>query len=384
MTPDTQVLFVHNFATHYTQRTFELLSERLGARFLFFSKGEEWYWQPEHGVRTGRFDGRYLPGFTVLGARVVPELVRRLAMDRYDVLVKCVNGRLVLPVSFLIARLRRKPFILWTGIWMRLQTPFHRLVHPLTRFLYRHADAVVVYGSHVKRFLVAEGVAEDRVFVADHAVDNGVYSRQVEAVETEKLRRKLGVSPETKIVLYLGRLEATKGLEYLIEGFAALHTKNAVLVISGTGSSRPALERLVRNKGIEQEVRFTGYVPARESICYYAAAWVYVLPSVTTANSKEPWGLVVNEAFNQGVPVIATDAVGAAAGGLVRHGENGFVVPERNAAALAGALNQVLESPDLRSRLSRNARSLIATWDQEHMVDQFEAAIRFALNGRGA
>ena len=61
---------------------------------------------------------------------------------------------------------------------------------------------------------------------------------------------------------------------------------------------------------------------------------VYVLPSITTRLFKEPWGLVVNEAFNQGVPVIATDAVGAAAGGLVENGVNGFVVPEGNSRAI--------------------------------------------------
>ena len=63
-----------------------------------------------------------------------------------------------------------------------------------------------------------------------------------------------------------------------------------------------------------------------------------MLPSITTALDKEPWGLVVNEAMHAGLPVVATDAVGAAAGGLVRDGENGFVVPERDADALAAAV----------------------------------------------
>jgi len=383
-TPEAAALLVvHNFATHYTARTFELLSQRMNTRFLFFSAGGEWYWQRAHGVQRGAFAGRYLDGFTILGTRFAPELVWRLLFDRYDIVMKCVNGRFALPLTFLIARIRRKPFILWTGIWMRLGTRFHRLLHPLTRFLYRHADAVVVYGTHVKRFLVDEGVAPERIFVTTHAVDNSRYARPVTPHEIGTLKASLGVTKDQQIILYLGRLEDCKGLEYLIEAFAALDRPRAVLVLAGAGSLRDALESLVRAKGLEERVRFAGYVPIEESIRYYASAWAYVLPSVTTPSSKECWGLVVNEAFNQGVPVIATTAVGAAAGGLVRNGENGFVVEERNAAALRDAIDRVLSSKELREFLSQNARALVATWTQESMVDQFEAAIRYARNRAG-
>ena len=75
----------------------------------------------------------------------------------------------------------------------------------------------------------------------------------------------------------------------------------------------------------------------------YAAADVLVLPSIPTRTFREPWGLVVNEAMNQGLPVIASDAVGAAAGGLVRDGRNGLVVPAGDSAALAGALRRLAD-----------------------------------------
>ena len=80
---------------------------------------------------------------------------------------------------------------------------------------------------------------------------------------------------------------------------------------------------------------------------------------------KEPWGLVVNEAMNQGVPVVVTEAVGAAAGGLVQSGRNGFVVPERNSAALAQAIERILTDAKLRKEMSQNSRQIIAGWDNE-------------------
>ena len=86
---------------------------------------------------------------------------------------------------------------------------------------------------------------------------------------------------------------------------------------------------------------------------------------------------MVNEGFNQGVPVIATDAVGAAAGGLVLDGANGFVVPQGDSGALAAALGRILDDPPLRDRMGENARRAVATWDAERMVRGFRRAIAY-------
>jgi glycosyltransferase involved in cell wall biosynthesis len=296
----------------------------------------------------------------------------------YAVYLSSISGRFALPITFAIARLKRKPFILWTGIWQRLQTPAHRLFYPLTRYILRSADAVVVYGAHVKRFLVAEGVEPARIFVTTHAVDNSQYNRQVAAGELQTLRHALQIPEDRPVVLYLGRLEPVKGLEYLLEAFAALPCKEAILVLAGSGSAETDLQQRADRLGVRARIRFTGYVPTGETVAYYALAAVFVLPSVTTPTAKETWGLVVNEAFNQGVPVIATDAVGAAAGGLVRHGENGLVVPERDSQALADALHLILSQPALCQDMSHAAKTIIAGWNNERMVDGFRQAIAFA------
>ncbi|MBC7265045.1 MAG: glycosyltransferase family 4 protein [Chloroflexi bacterium] len=375
-----RIAFVTNICAHYRVKTFETLARYYNVDYYFFSTGDEWYWQQQHGVRSGEFHYEYLPGFRLGHTRVTPTLPWKLLRRNYDIYIKCINGRFALPMTYLIARLRRKPFILWTGIWMRLQTSFHRLAFPLTRYIYRHADVIVVYGEHVKRYLISEGVPAERIFVAAHAVDNNAYNRPVCKEEKTALRRKLNIPPDQKVVLYLGRLEEVKGVRDLLEAFASLQRDDAVLVFAGTGSEQARLEQIVQEKGISDRVHFAGYVRPEETLPYYAIAWVFVLASVTTPYFKEPWGLVVNEAFSQGVPVIATDAVGAAAGGLVRDGINGLVVRERDGAALAQALRRVLDDADLRERLSRNARQIIAEWDNGRMVLGFRNAIEFVTN----
>ena len=373
----TDTAFVTTFCPHHRQQTFEVLARFHNVDYYFFSAGDEWYWQAQHGVRTGNFHYEYLPGFRIGSTRITPTLAWKLWRGDYDVYIKCINGRFALPVTYLIARLRRKPFILWTGIWMRLQTSAHRLFFPMTRYVYRHADAVVVYGEHVKRYLVSEGVPAERIFVAAHAVANENYSRSVPANEKVALLQRLNIAPQQKVVLYLGRLEEIKGLPYLLDAFVSLHRQDAVLVIAGAGTERRRLEQITHELGIAEQVRFVGYVAPDDAILYYAIAWAYVLPSVTMHAGKELWGLVINEAFNQGLPVIVTEAVGAAAGGLVRDGVNGFVVPERDSLSLAHALQRILDDTELRMRMSQAARHEIAGWNNERMVLGFRQAIDF-------
>ena len=98
---------------------------------------------------------------------------------------------------------------------------------------------------------------------------------------------------------------------------------------------------------------------------FYAGSDVLVVPSIPTRDFLEPWGLVVNEAFDQGVPVIATDAVGAAAGGLVQHDRTGLVVPAGDARALAAALRRLHGDRDLRERLGNAAREAVRGYSHD-------------------
>jgi glycosyltransferase involved in cell wall biosynthesis len=377
-----KIAFVTNFCPYYRIKTFETLAKYHHVEYFFFSQGDEWYWQQQHGIRSGNFHYEYLQGISFGRTRITPTLLGKLLRTGYDVYIKCINGRFALPITYLIARIRNKPFILWTGIWMRLRTSSHRLMFPATRFIYRHANAVVVYGEHVKRYLISEGVREERIFVASHAADNNVYNRPVTEEERTSLKQKLNVPEGKKIILYLGRLVEAKGLSYLLEAFASLKREDCILVFAGEGEYRHHLVKQALERDVITRIRFTGYVQPEQATVYYAVANVFVLPSITTKTSKETWGLVINEAFNQGLPVITTDAVGAAAGGLVQDGINGFIVKERDSNGLAQAMQKILDDPQKQRDFGRNARRSVASWDNEHMVLGFRQAIDYVTTKR--
>jgi glycosyltransferase involved in cell wall biosynthesis len=227
----------------------------------------------------------------------------------------------------------------------------------------------------VKRYLVDEGVDPDRIFVAEHATNNEFYRQALPESKKAELRRRLRIRPNQKVVLYLGRLEVSKGVSFLIDAFAQLNAPDVVLVIAGSGNLRRELEGLANKMQKKDQIRFVGYVPIEDAPLYYSLAWTFVLPSITVPTGNEPWGLVVNEAFNQGVPVITTDAVGAASGGLVQDGVNGFIVPEQNGIALREALERLIADLELHELFGENAKKIVANWNYERNVLGYQRAI---------
>jgi glycosyltransferase involved in cell wall biosynthesis len=107
----------------------------------------------------------------------------------------------------------------------------------------------------------------------------------------------------------------------------------------------------------------------------YAGSDVLVVPSIATRTFREPWGLVVNEAMNTGMAVIASDAVGAAAGGLVRDGANGLVVPAGDADALAQALARLGADATLRERMGRVGAQDVLAYNHDAWAKGFAAAL---------
>lgn len=378
----TSALFVTNFCPHYHVRLFESVARQMDVTFLFVSKGSEWYWDPRHGVRSGEFKHEYLAESKRWGKQgVAYRLLHRLWSGQPQVVVCALAGRLPLALTYLWARLRGRPFVLWTGLWMHPRTLIHRLSFPIMLRLYRGSTAVVVYGTHVRDYLTDLGVEARRIFVAPHALDNELYNPRVEPAVVDGLRARHGVTGR-RVILYVGRLTAVKGLRFLIRAASHMADLAPVLVIVGEGELRSDLEQQAIQDGVD--ARFIGYVPTEELYRYYAMADVFVLPSVTVKQGRELWGLVVNEAMNQGVPVVATDSVGAVRGNLVRDGETGLVVPEGDAAALGAALRRLLEEGELARRLGEAGRREIANWTTEGMADGFLEAIRFALAERHA
>jgi len=372
---------VTNFCPFYRVKLFRLLVERIGARFLFFSDASEKNWEALNLSGGGDLPVIPLGVSTQPRWRVMLRLARVLWHEPWDVYIQGISGRFIVPLTYCIARLRRTPIIIWTGFWFHPRTLFHRLTFPLVRHIYRHADALVAYGTHVRDYLISLGVPADNIFIAWNTADNDLYNKPVAAEELAALRRTLGL-PHERVLLFVGRLDQEKGIEVLLAALRQLRAcPPLALLIIGRGPLHTAL-RAECNQHSMSCVHFLDYVPNAELFKYYALADALIVPSVTTRVFKEPWGLIVNEAMNQGCVVIASDAVGAAHGGLLDDEHNGLVVPERNPAALAAAVQRVLGDDALRARLSTAARQTIQTWTYARMARGFCDAVAHVTHHR--
>jgi glycosyltransferase involved in cell wall biosynthesis len=359
------IALLTTYLAGYRIPLYERLARRHGLEVLCFGGGERyvpaWFADLDAQLASARFPARRLRG---------PREALAIA-GRYDAVIAPFAGGAILPAAYAGARLHRRAFVLWASVWAQPRSRGHLLARPATRHIYRHADAVLAYGEHVRRFVAGIRGRDDDVYVAPQSVEPELFARTVAPEEIKAFRasHELGSTP---VALYVGRLVREKGVDVLLDAWTELREAGAILVLIGDG---PLAQRAAQTP----RARLLGPVPRERLPAAYAAAQFALLPSVPTPRFQEPWGLVCNEAMHQARAMIATDKVGAVAGGLVRDGQNGIVVPAGDAPALAAAIHRLLEDGALRARLGAAAKDSVAGYTYDAMVEAFDRALATAI-----
>jgi len=302
------------------------------------------------------------------------------ASGRYRaVICSAGGGRIALAATWAGTRRARVPLILWASLWAHPRTAPHALSYLALQRLYRSADAVVTYGSHVSAYVSAHGARN--VHVAAQAVDNDFWSAsEIAPPHAPEIAPPQDPGwPEqaqTKF-LFVGRPAREKGVRVLTEAWyaAGLHAPTAALILAGVGSTPPRVPVGGAAGRAGDGILWMDPVTPGELRKLYAACDVLVLPSIRTRTFREPWGLVANEAMNRGLRVIASDAVGAVAGGLVRDGRNGLVVPAGDPDALAGAIRRLAAEPALRARLGEAGAKDVRAFTYDAWAEGFSRAL---------
>jgi glycosyltransferase involved in cell wall biosynthesis len=163
--------------------------------------------------------------------------------------------------------------------------------------------------------------------------------------------------PSEKTVLFVGRLAEKKGLEYLVRAFPEVLSRHpdARLIVVGDGPLRGELEALARELRLEERVQMVGGKPPSELPRFYSACRIFVGPSVVArSGDTEAFGLVFAEAMAAGRPVVATSVGGVA--DIVIHGRTGLLVEPESPAALARAINELLDSQAAAEKMGEVAR----------------------------
>lgn len=174
---------------------------------------------------------------------------------------------------------------------------------------------------------------------------------------------------ERRGLVFAGRLTRQKALHVALDALAYVPT--AALTVIGDGPDRARLERHARKAGLNGRVRFVGSLPREEVLAALAGAEAAVLSS-----DWENFPHAAVEALAAGTPLVATSVGGVAE--IVSDGVNGLLVPPGSPEAFGHALQQLLDSPELRARLSAGARASVLELDADRIYARIEQLLAAA------
>ena len=257
---------------------------------------------------------------------------------------------------------------------------------PLRQRMYHAAfervDAFLVIGSRNRDYYRSFGVPDEKLFWAPYGVDNGWFALPdaSRASARARIRAQLGVGERTVVFASSAKLIARKRPLDLIDAVAELRRRDidAHALFIGDGDARSEIESHAARNGMADAISIAGFVNQRALPDWYSATDALVLPS----DSRETWGLVVNEAMAAGLPVVVSGAAGCSVD-LVRTGENGFTYPCGDVPALAGRLAEIVSlGPEGRLAFGNRSREIVQRFGTEVAANATAAAVDAICGGR--
>jgi glycosyltransferase involved in cell wall biosynthesis len=310
------------------------------------------------------YECRFLPAFPVPANSLLwpcnPHVVRELKRQRYDAL--WVHGYTGLTnwMGIITAIANDTPILLRGESNLLAERRLHRRLAKsvVLRKLFSQVAGCLYIGIHNKEYYRHYGASENRLFSVPYVVDNEFFADCAEQLSPKRasIRANWNIVDDRPVVLFAGKLVSWKQPGMLLEAYRRVRRRyQCALLYAGDGPLRDTLERQACEYNIP-DVRFAGFLNQRELPMAYAAADILVLPS-----AYEPWGLVVNEAMNFGMAIVASDRVGAA-GDLLHPGVNGYIFSHTSVDQLEAALEGLLPDSTRYRTFGQASSRIIRSW----------------------
>jgi len=233
------------------------------------------------------------------------------------------------------------------------------LFRKMQKFVLKNCDACTVNSEATKNEIISRFPEyRSKIKVIPMGVDTKLFTHKNVKLKFKKYR-------DNKIILFVGRLNEQKGINYLIKAMPLVNKKirNARLLVIGEGEYKKELQKIADFLSLNN-VDFLGSVAHKKLADYYSLADVFVLPAVTSSIGTEGQGLVLLEAMSCGTCVVGTETGGIKF--LIKNNENGLLIRERNENDLAESIIKLLSDDKLRQKLSKNGIKFVKenySWD---------------------
>jgi glycosyltransferase involved in cell wall biosynthesis len=291
------------------------------------------------------------PGWIPLSFPLTPVGLARIAGRDYDV-VHTQHPFTLGTAARMLARWVDLPLVCtihtqyeqYVHYWSPMSDPGKVIVRRIVREFCNKCDRVVTVADGMETLLRNYGVE-----VPITVIPNDLDLRRFLTADGQGVREELKIAPDERFLLSVGRIAPEKNLILLLEAIAPiLYRGGAKMVFVGDGPGRDDLEKRVDELQLLEHVIFTGKVPHEQTPRYYAAADLFLMPSITEVNP-----LTIGESLASGTPVVAIDSFSARE--IIEDGVTGQIVPHL-ASALALAVDALVREPETLKQMGQTAR----------------------------
>lgn len=368
-----KVLFLTNIPSPYRVDFFNELGKLCDLTVLFEKKSSNDREKNWHSYNYSNFSAIFLNSRSFNEKSISFEVYKYLKEELFDVFV---IGGYSTPTGILaieIMKIKGIPFILNAdGGFLKKEKKFSFFIK---KYLIRNADYWLSSSENTSAYLKHYGALSHNTFIYPFTSiwERDILKKTLTPKEKGDYKKKLGINKEKKIVLSVGRFVYEKGYDVLIEAARHLPKDCEVYIIGG---SPPDIYLNQLKEADLQNVKFLPFMGREELKNYYYASDLFVLPT-----RGDVWGLVINEAMANGLPIVTTDKCIAGLE-LVVNNTNGFIVPSDNPQKLSHSMNIILNDRQLMEDMSIKSLSRIQGYTIENMALRHYEIIHSILNER--
>jgi 1,2-diacylglycerol 3-alpha-glucosyltransferase len=228
--------------------------------------------------------------------------------------------------------------------------------------IFEHVDIVTTPTKTAAGLLQENGLTQ-----SIYPISCGIDRKRFHPRNSGEYLRKRYALPDHNILLYVGRLDKEKHLDFILDALSLVPEQiRPHFVIVGIGCEERHLKQLVHKLLLTNDVTFTGFIPDQDLPNLYCLAACFII-----AGTAELQSLVTMEAMASGLPVIAVQAM--ALPELVRHGQNGYLFQPDDKVGLANQIMSLFSDESLRKAMASRSLEIIAHHDSDKILNQFES-----------
>lgn len=355
-----KVLYLTNIPSPYRVSFFEELGENCDLTVLFERETVDYRNKEWLDFTAQHFTAKFLKGIKRGNRIIAYDIFKYLKKDKYDVIIVGGYSTLTGMMAIEFLKLKKIPFYLNADGGLIKKDPI--FIKKIKCRLISAANGWLSTGINTTDYLVNYGANKQFIytypFTSIQVKD--VLDTPLNFEEKKRIRNELGII-EDKVVLSVGQFIQRKGFDILLKSAESVQNDIGIYIIGG----EPTEEFIkLREKLKLDNIHFIGFTNKKELLEFYKAADIFVLPT-----REDIWGLVINEAMANGLPVITTDKCVAGLE-MIKSGENGFIVPIDDSETIAEKINFLFNSEKIIEKMSVESIKTAKKYTIEQMAQK--------------